>query len=188
MNVQENVSNKILTVSNLITTVGIFLTVFYIWQFSVEKLTGLIPVTVLLIGLSDLLDGFSARRLNQHSILGKILDPLRDKLLMFAILANIFYIKQLTPFILPLLIIIVSEAFFYAKMFILLKKIGVIKMQAHFLAKTRQVIYGICGIIFVMQEYWLLSELVSAHALIFSMALASLSLLLLHLEGSTKPA
>lgn len=184
---QENVSNKILTVPNLITTLGIFLTVLYIWQFSAEKFTPFIPITVFLVGLSDLLDGFAARRLNQHSILGKILDPLRDRLLVFAILANIFYIKQLTPFILPLLMIILSEAFFYAKMFMLLKKIGVIKMQAHFLAKTRQAIYGICGIIFVIQEYWLLSELASAHALMFSMALASLSLLLLHL-GDAKPA
>lgn len=99
------VSRRIATVPNFITGIGILLTAFYIWQFSEEKFVFLIPITICLIGISDFLDGFTARYLDQHSVLGKIIDPLRDRLLGAAIIVNMFY-KNKTEFILWFIAII----------------------------------------------------------------------------------
>ncbi len=56
---------------------------------------GLALLFFITAGVTDLVDGFLARRLNQHSRLGAILDPIADKLLMastFICLASIDHI------------------------------------------------------------------------------------------------
>ncbi|HEY0793776.1 MAG TPA: CDP-alcohol phosphatidyltransferase family protein [Chthoniobacterales bacterium] len=52
-----------------------------------EKLRRLAACTFLVAAVSDGLDGFAARRLNQKSVLGTILDPIADKGLMLVALA-----------------------------------------------------------------------------------------------------
>lgn len=55
------------------------------WQ-SEPMLQGLVFVLVLLVGLTDFLDGFCARLYNQVTDLGRVLDPLADKLFISSIL------------------------------------------------------------------------------------------------------
>jgi phosphatidylglycerophosphate synthase len=85
------VQKRIATVPNGITAFGIALTILYVLQFVYVLWTISIPITVMLIGMSDLLDGYATRRLNQHSHLGKLLDALRDKLLRGAIILNCLF-------------------------------------------------------------------------------------------------
>ncbi len=60
-------------------------------------------VMILLSGISDMLDGFLARRLGQITDLGKILDPIADKLTLIAVVicANVLY-PEIMPFIIVL--------------------------------------------------------------------------------------
>jgi len=85
----ENVRPRILTVPNLLTACGLALIGAYICCFLSKTGEMLIPIMVILIGASDLLDGMAARILDQYTRLGKVLDPLRDRLLSVAVLANI---------------------------------------------------------------------------------------------------
>lgn len=54
---------------------------------------------------TDLLDGYLARRNNWITSLGKVLDPLADKLMLFAVLIC-FYIYNLIPFAVLLVVVI----------------------------------------------------------------------------------
>ncbi|MBD2176015.1 CDP-diacylglycerol--glycerol-3-phosphate 3-phosphatidyltransferase [Pseudanabaena sp. FACHB-1998] len=70
------------TLSRLIAVPIIF--GLFIWQDS--ELTRLIALTVFLIAsITDWLDGYLARKLNQITELGKFLDPLVDKVLTIAL-------------------------------------------------------------------------------------------------------
>ncbi|MBC7798342.1 MAG: CDP-alcohol phosphatidyltransferase family protein [Pyrinomonadaceae bacterium] len=66
---------------NLLTILRIFLIPIFA-VFVVQQNFGAALGTFFIAGISDGLDGFLARKLNQTSNLGRILDPIADKLLM----------------------------------------------------------------------------------------------------------
>lgn len=79
------------TVPNLISIVRILMIpVFAVFFYNGNTLGAVIILA--LSGLSDLVDGKIARQFNQVSNLGKVLDPVADKLTVFAI-AIILYLK-----------------------------------------------------------------------------------------------
>ena len=78
-------NKKIFTVPNVLSAIRIILVPFIVY-FYLKKYVLTATVLVLLSGLSDMLDGFIARTFNQVSDLGKILDPIADKLTMVAII------------------------------------------------------------------------------------------------------
>ncbi len=74
-------SNNVITIPNLLT----FLRMALIPVFAILLVygqSGWALLTFFVAGISDGIDGFVARRFNQESELGTILDPIADKLLM----------------------------------------------------------------------------------------------------------
>jgi len=70
---------EILTLPNFFSFIRIFLVIPIFYYISLnENITALIYVVIAFI--TDGLDGFLARRLNQISEVGKVLDPLADKI------------------------------------------------------------------------------------------------------------
>lgn len=92
MSLKDNIKgifDGCLTIPNLMSVIRILL----IPVFAVLYLKGYIwwSVGILAIsGISDLLDGKIARRFNQVSALGKMLDPVADKLTVFALAIVLF--------------------------------------------------------------------------------------------------
>lgn len=74
-------------------------------------------VFFVLAGLSDALDGFLARTLNQKTLLGAIMDPIADKLLLDSIYIILAYLKLLPDW---LAIIVVSRDVFILIGFVIL--------------------------------------------------------------------
>src|SRR5688572_30048100 len=71
-----------LTVPNLVSGVRI-LAIPYFWYVLIgQDRVGLAAALIFLIGSTDWIDGYLARRLNQVSELGKLLDPLADRLMI----------------------------------------------------------------------------------------------------------
>ena len=73
---------------NAVTGLRIVMVPVLVGAFFIDGLTGLWLGFAIFVAaaLSDFLDGWLARRLDQHSLLGRILDPIADKLLVAAAL------------------------------------------------------------------------------------------------------
>jgi len=74
--------NRVWTVPNLISFARILLLGVFCWLlFGPDKR---IPATLVLmvVGVTDFLDGYLARRFHQVSTLGKVLDPVADRLVL----------------------------------------------------------------------------------------------------------
>ena len=77
-----------LTVPNLVSGLRI-LAIPYFWFVLIgEERVGLAAALIFLIGSTDWIDGYLARRLNQVSELGKLLDPLADRLMIASALVG----------------------------------------------------------------------------------------------------
>ena len=72
---------------NLITLSRLFVSIYLFNQYSIENIRIPILVTLIaVIGISDSIDGIVARRLNQVSKLGTILDPVCDRIVFLLLL------------------------------------------------------------------------------------------------------
>ena len=77
---------KILTIPNLLSCLRLALIPCFVWAYLVRRDPRLTVALLLLSGLTDIADGFIARHYDMVSNLGKVLDPLADKLTQAAML------------------------------------------------------------------------------------------------------
>ena len=78
--------DKIVNISNCLTLIRIALLPVVVWRFRKGDSMGAL-IVYLLAMLTDAVDGFIARRYNQVTALGKLLDPLADKLSLVTLIA-----------------------------------------------------------------------------------------------------
>jgi len=81
--------SRILTVPNLITVVRLACLPIFVWLLLSEQNRAAASVLLGALGATDWVDGYIARRFNQTSTLGKVLDPVADRLLFFTALIAI---------------------------------------------------------------------------------------------------
>lgn len=72
--------NQILTIPNLLSLFRLLLIPCILYAYCAKDLYYLTIILVIISGLTDIVDGFIARKFNQVSDFGKVLDPLADKL------------------------------------------------------------------------------------------------------------
>ena len=108
---------------NLITLSRLFVSIYLFNQYSIENIRIPILVTLIaVIGISDSIDGIVARRLNQVSKLGTILDPVCDRIVFLLLL---FWLEEIFPI-----------WFFYG---ILIREILVMIGSLYVLTKTKTI-------------------------------------------------
>ena len=71
-----------LTVPNGVSLVRLLAVPWFWWVLLGEERVGLAALLIFVIGSTDWIDGYLARRLNQVSEVGKFLDPLADRLMI----------------------------------------------------------------------------------------------------------
>jgi cardiolipin synthase len=79
------INGEVINVPNLLSILRIALVPVFLWFLLDEFFLAAIFVLAI-AGLTDFLDGYLARRLNQITKLGKMLDPVADRLYIFATL------------------------------------------------------------------------------------------------------
>lgn len=91
MKISTNWRKEIQTIPNLLSIFRILLLPIYLY-FLLRQSFYVAGVVIVVSGLSDYLDGVIARRYNQVTDLGKVLDPFADKLTqLFLILSMAWY-------------------------------------------------------------------------------------------------
>jgi cardiolipin synthase (CMP-forming) len=80
--VHDPKDDRILTIPNVITLVRLLLLPVFVWLlFDDHRVAA--ALLLALLGITDFLDGYIARHFDQASTLGKVLDPIADRLLFF---------------------------------------------------------------------------------------------------------
>lgn len=87
----EVVLDRVATIPNLITAVRILLIPLFAWIFLLGESDGAALVLLVVIGSTDWVDGFVARRIGQVSKLGKLLDPVADRMAIVVVLLALVF-------------------------------------------------------------------------------------------------
>ncbi len=98
-------SKNIFTIPNILSYIRILLIVPLVIFFLREKYLWS-AICLVLSGLSDCVDGFLARKLNQVTKLGKMLDPIADKLTLLAVGVCISVAE---PLVIPVILILITK-------------------------------------------------------------------------------
>lgn len=146
----QKFSKQFLTVPNILTCLRIILIVPFLIFFLHKNYT--VAFLILAIsGLTDFLDGFTARLFKQVSDLGKCLDPLADKLTLFSVGFCVSYIFPITTFIVCLL--------FCKEILMLLGALYLVKRsitppQARWFGKTATVLFYLSALTSILMFYF----------------------------------
>lgn len=96
--------DKIVNIPNFLTVVRIALLPAVVWRFRLGDLTGAL-IVYLIAMLTDAVDGIIARRCNQVTALGKLLDPIADKLSLITLLGLFVSDGQIPLWVLALVLL-----------------------------------------------------------------------------------
>ena len=106
-------------VPNILTILRfLFIPVILYYIFMGDYLSAFIFFTI--SGITDILDGFIARKFNLISNFGKLMDPLADKLTQISVLASLVIVKIIPIWILVIVmlkefIMVIGASFLYGK-------------------------------------------------------------------------
>ncbi len=96
--------DQIINIPNTLTVIRILLLPVVVWRFMVGDATGAL-IAYLAAMLTDALDGIIARKFNQITALGKLLDPLADKLSLVTLLGLFVSDGQIPLWVLAIILV-----------------------------------------------------------------------------------
>ena len=122
-----------LTVPNLLSMGRLVLLPVFLWLVLGPERDGLAVVVLMVMGISDYLDGYIARRWNQYSAVGEILDPVADRLTLLCAVIGLG-VREIIPLWLALLLP-ARDAFLWT-LVPFLRSRGYNSLPVHFLGKA----------------------------------------------------
>lgn len=126
------VGSQVWTIPNVLSMLRLVLVPFFLWAVVAgEYVTAL--VVLVAASLTDLLDGYLARRLDQITRLGQLLDPAADRLYIFAALVGLAA-NSLVPW--WIVIVIVARDVFLLILGVVLANRGYGPLPVHQLGKV----------------------------------------------------
>lgn len=95
-------------VPNVLTSIRFFLIFVFVWVFYSNSINHNVQWSIavfMLAGITDVLDGYIARKYDAVSDFGKLMDPLADKLMMITALICL-YTKEYIPLFIIIIVLI----------------------------------------------------------------------------------
>ena len=114
--------SKILTIPNLLSFFRLCLIPVFMWLYCVERNYLWTGIILIISGLTDTVDGIIARKFNMISDLGKVLDPIADKVTQAAMLFCL--LTRFPLMIAPLALMVVKEFFMGVTGLLVIQKTG----------------------------------------------------------------
>ena len=103
----EDVQNKVFTIPNILTFLRILLIPVIVFLYIGLKNYVWASIVVLFSGITDVVDGVIARKCNMVTRLGKIIDPIADKLTQITVMFCLVF--RFNLMILPLVLLVAKE-------------------------------------------------------------------------------
>lgn len=159
----EVISKDLMTIPNAISFIRILLITPFVAFFIAGKYItkDYTPAIIILAisGISDIFDGMIARKFHQESELGKVLDPLADKLTLIAVGVCLIFIE---PYVLPLMIIMVLKDILMIIGGTIIINKGVIPPKSSWYGKASTFMFYIsCGLVVSMAIFDFRNETIS---------------------------
>jgi len=127
-------TDRVLTVPNLLSFLRLLGVPLFLWLILVPKADGWAIVVLIFAGVSDYLDGKIARRWNQISRVGQILDPLADRLYILATLVGLL-IRGIIPWWL-VAVLVGRDVVMGIVLFVIKRRTGLTGLPVHFIGKA----------------------------------------------------
>jgi cardiolipin synthase len=124
---------QVLTLPNIISIIRLAGVPLFLWLILVPEADGWALLVLMLSGVSDYLDGYLARRLNQTSKVGAILDPVADRLYILSTVVGLA-VRDIIPWWLALLL--PARDLFLWGLVPFLRTRGYSALPVHFLGKA----------------------------------------------------
>ncbi|MCM1241193.1 MAG: CDP-alcohol phosphatidyltransferase family protein [Lachnospiraceae bacterium] len=121
---RKNQEAAIFTVPNLLSFLRICLIPAIVWLYCVKQDGVLAGGVLILSGITDMVDGYIARKFHMTSSLGKVLDPVADKLTQGVMLICLF--SHFPWLIVPIVIMVVKEIFMSVTGLMVIKQTGTV--------------------------------------------------------------
>ena len=119
----ESVSkNQIITIPNLLTVMRICMIPVFVWAYIIKANYQIATMILLCSGLTDILDGYIARKFHMSSDFGKALDPVADKLTQFTMFLCLM--KRFSFMWIPAVLLFVKEFLLGITIIAAIKKTG----------------------------------------------------------------
>lgn len=126
-------TDRVWTVPNILSGLRLLGVPLFLWLILVPQADALAILVLVVAGFTDWLDGYLARRWQQISRLGQLLDPVADRLYILATLVGLL-LRGIVPAWLVLLL--VSRDVLMSIVLAVLKRKGVTGLPVHFLGKA----------------------------------------------------
>ena len=144
-------ASDLVTVPNILTYLRFLLVAPFIFFF-LNKNYIAAALCIGFSGLSDCLDGFLARKLDQVTSLGKILDPIADKVTLVSVaVCMVIYM----PSLLPIMLVMIGKEFLMLLGGLILLIMKITPPPARWYGKVATVIFylSVCTIIFLKAAF-----------------------------------
>ncbi|MFF1254003.1 CDP-alcohol phosphatidyltransferase family protein [Pseudarthrobacter sp. NPDC058329] len=110
--------DRVFTIPNLLTVVRFMGVPLFVWLVLAQKEYGAAVVVLAVMGCTDWIDGYVARRFDQASKLGRVLDPIADRLALITVavtlvIAGVVHWLYLAALVIPDAVLLVLTLSFF---------------------------------------------------------------------------
>lgn len=142
-------TNRYFTWANIISMLRIVLTIPAVWLFATDRwIMGLVILGICVV--SDWLDGFVARKTNEVSDFGKLIDPLADKVVASGMILLMIFRMDFPLWF--LIVLVIRDASVYILKRIFYKKYKIVT-GANIAGKAFILVLTITGVLWLFEYY-----------------------------------